>query len=258
MRKEAGHFGTTSVLLVVAIVALTSSCATKKFVRDEVSRNAGELTATMDQKDQNLRQAIESNTSQIDELGNKTAEQGRQIATLDTGLKATDQKAAQALSAGQAAQTAATQASTQVTQLDTQFKNRNHHTTVAEQSVPFSVGSATVPREHADKMDQVAQQVKGNADAILVLEGRTDSTGDENFNIGLGERRIESVVRYLVVDKEVPMQQIYTMSYGEAKPVAANDTREGRAQNRTVIMKVLAPNPAGGQMTSDASRQPVQ
>lgn len=38
------------------------------------------------------------------------------------------------------------------------------------------------------------------------------------------------------------MQQIYKMSFGEAKPVAANDTREGRAQNRAVIVRVMEPN----------------
>jgi outer membrane protein OmpA-like peptidoglycan-associated protein len=208
----------------------------------------------MEEKDRGLQQAIDGNSSQISELGGVTREHSQQIATLDTGLKTTDQKAAQAMTTGQAAQSTATQATTHVNRLDQQFQNRNEYTTLAEQSVPFAFGSATIEEDQMGVLGQVAQQVKGNRDAIVVLEGRTDSTGDDTYNVQLGEKRLETVLRYLVVDQDVPMHQIYKMSFGEAKPIAANDTREGRAQNRSVVIKIMTPNVNSGQMASEAGR----
>jgi outer membrane protein OmpA-like peptidoglycan-associated protein len=243
-----------SLLLVVATVGLTSACATRKFVRNEVGTSSNAITATMEEKDRNLQQGIDSNSSQIGELGGVTREHGQKIASLDTGLKATDQKAGEAMSVGQGAQSTATQATTHVNRLDQQFQNRNQYTALAEQSVPFAFGSAKIADEHLGVLDQVAQQVKGNPDAILVLEGRTDSVGDDTYNVQLGEKRLEVVLRYLVVDQDVPMHQIYKMSFGEARPVAANDTREGRAQNRSVMVKIMTPNVNGsGQIVSDAA-----
>jgi OOP family OmpA-OmpF porin len=135
-----------------------------------------------------------------------------------------------------------------------QFQNRNQYTSLAEQSVPFQFGSAEIDEASFSVLDEVARQVKGNADSIVVLEGRTDATGDANYNIQLGERRLEAVLRYLVVGQSVPMQQVHKMSYGEEQPVASNDTREGRAQNRAVVVRVLAPNLSStGSMMSDAA-----
>jgi len=254
MNKGAGQYGAASLLLVVAMVGLTSACATRKFVRNEVGTSSNAITATMEEKDRNLQQGIESNSTQIGELGGVTREHGQKITSLDTGLKATDQKAGEAMSVGQGAQSTATQATTHVNRLDQQFQNRNQYTALAEQNVPFAFGSAKIADENLGALDQVAQQVKGNPDAILVLEGRTDSVGDDTYNVQLGEQRLEVVLRYLVVDQDVPMHQIYKMSFGEARPVAANDTREGRAQNRSVMVKIMTPNVNGsGQIVSDAA-----
>jgi outer membrane protein OmpA-like peptidoglycan-associated protein len=254
MNKGLGWYA-ASLLLVVTTVGLTTGCvATRKFVRNEVSTSSNEITATMEEKDRNLQQGIDANSGQISELNGVTRQQGQQIATLDTGLKATDQKAGQAMSVGQGAQSTATQATTHVNRLDQQFQNRNQYTALAEQSVPFAFGSAKIEEDQLGVLSQVAQQVKGNPDAILVLEGRTDAIGDDTYNIQLGEKRLETVVRYLVVEQAVPMQQIYKMSFGEARPIAANDTREGRAQNRSVVLKIMTPNVnASGQIVSDAA-----
>jgi outer membrane protein OmpA-like peptidoglycan-associated protein len=107
--------------------------------------------------------------------------------------------------------------------------------------VPFKFDSATIESAHTASLDALAQEAKSNPDAILVLEGRTDATGDESYNIQLGDRRLESVILYLVVEQGVPMHQVHKMSFGAAQPVASNDTAEGRAQNRSVIIRVMGP-----------------
>jgi OOP family OmpA-OmpF porin len=80
-----------------------------------------------------------------------------------------------------------------------------------------------------------------NPDALIVLEGRTDSVGSGAYNIELGERRAEAVKRYLVVEKSLPMYRIHQTSFGAAKPIADNTSRQGREKNRVVAVSVLVP-----------------
>ena len=71
----------------------------------------------------------------------------------------------------------------------------------------------------------------------MVIEGHTDSTGPDGYNQGLSERRAEAVQGYLV-DHGVSPSNLSTVGYGEAQPVADNSTREGRALNRRVELRV--------------------
>jgi outer membrane protein OmpA-like peptidoglycan-associated protein len=84
--------------------------------------------------------------------------------------------------------------------------------------------------------------IMGNNNAILVLEGHTDNTGDRDYNIRLGERRVEAVKRYLAVDKGVPVYRIEEISFGADKPIGPNDSRQAREQNRAVTLTIMAPN----------------
>jgi outer membrane protein OmpA-like peptidoglycan-associated protein len=254
---------TTLAALFLVTTGLTSGCvATRKFVRNSVGASSSDITAKMDAKDQDLQNGIKNNSDQIGELTDVSKEHTEQISSLDTGLKSTDQKAGQAMQTGQQAQSSATQASNHVNALDQKFQNRNHLTVLSEESVPFKFNSATLDKDHTSALDQVAQQIKGNPDAVLVLEGHTDSVGDANYNIQLGERRLDSVIRYLVVQQGVPMNQIYRMSFGEDHPVTAADTRnkDARAQNRVVIIRLMGPSESSsnGQTVSQTSGSSMQ
>jgi outer membrane protein OmpA-like peptidoglycan-associated protein len=247
MEKQFGRYGAMSLLLIVTTVGLTSGCASKKYVRAQVDTSANELSARMDEKDRTLQNGIEANSSQVHELSGVAQEHSQRIASLDSGLKATDGKATQAMNIGQGAQSTADQADGHVNHLDMEFQNRNHYTVAKEFAIPFAFGSAALNKKSAATVEEIAQQAKDSPNAILVLEGRTDSTGDANYNIQLGQKRLDAVVRELVVQQSVPMQQIYKMSFGEARPVASNDTREGRAQNRVVVVRVMEPKLGDGQ-----------
>ena len=72
--------------------------------------------------------------------------------------------------------------------------------------------------------------------ANLVIEGHTDSQGDENLNMDLSQKRTESVVEYLI-GKGVSRDRLKGVGYGEANPVASNKTTLGRAKNRRVELK---------------------
>ena len=244
--------GTMSALMLVS-----GACSTKKFVRETVNNRANEINAKMDEKDQQLESSIQQNASQVNELNGVTREHGTQIARLDTGLKATDEKASSAMSTGTAAQTAANKALNDIQGLNSKFGNRNRMEQQEESAVLFKTGSAKLSKDEEAKLSEFASKVKSNPDAVLVLEGRTDSTGDPTSNIALGERRISTVERQLVVGQSVPVHQIYKMSYGEDNPSADNKTREGRAQNRAVVLRIFVPatGETGSSNTMTSSNQ---
>lgn len=83
----------------------------------------------------------------------------------------------------------------------------------------------------------VAELSKVNVEIVIAV-GHTDSIGTETYNQALSLRRVEAVKAYLV-SKGVPADQIRTEGRGESQPVASNQTREGRAQNRRVEIEVV-------------------
>jgi len=76
--------------------------------------------------------------------------------------------------------------------------------------------------------------------AFFEIEGHTDDVGPTLVNEKLGLERAEAVKRYLYEHHQIPLHKINVISYGEEKPVAPNKTKEGRAQNRRVVIRVLA------------------
>jgi outer membrane protein OmpA-like peptidoglycan-associated protein len=91
------------------------------------------------------------------------------------------------------------------------------------------------------KLDELANKLKSDpAGNFIEIEGHTDSTGTPAINEKLGLARAENVKRYLYETYQIPLHKINVISYGEEKPVAPNNTKDGRAQNRRVVIKVLA------------------
>jgi outer membrane protein OmpA-like peptidoglycan-associated protein len=125
--------------------------------------------------------------------------------------------------------------------LDEKFGNRNNLSVSAERMIQFAFDSSKLDKASLAQLDELASMVMDNRDAIIVLEGRTDNTGDRDYNLALGERRVEQVRRYLAVDKSIPVYRIHQVSFGAARPIAANDSAEGRQKNRSVMIMVLVP-----------------
>jgi outer membrane protein OmpA-like peptidoglycan-associated protein len=105
----------------------------------------------------------------------------------------------------------------------------------------FKFGAAELPDEAKLAIDQMVGQLQADKKAVWIeIEGHTDSVGGTQQNQRLGLQRAEAVKRYLHEQHQVSLHKINTLSYGEGKPAADNKTRDGRAQNRRVVIKVLA------------------
>src|SRR5439155_14873858 len=104
----------------------------------------------------------------------------------------------------------------------------------------FKFGKSVLPDEAKAKLDELVNQMKADPKgAFFEIEGHTDNTGTKALNEKLGMERAEAVKRYLYEQHQIPLHKMNVISYGSDKPVAPNTTKEGRAQNRRVVIKVL-------------------
>jgi OOP family OmpA-OmpF porin len=106
---------------------------------------------------------------------------------------------------------------------------------ISLRNVQFDFDKSNIRSDMAPILDEAANIIKG-AEGDLMLEGHTDSIGTDEYNMGLGKRRAESVKDYLT-GKGVDANRLETKSFGESQPKYTNETREGRALNRRVELR---------------------
>ncbi len=104
-------------------------------------------------------------------------------------------------------------------------------------SVHFDFDKATIRSDAKPILDQAARTLREEGAVSVVIEGHTDSVGPEKYNMELGRRRA-AAVREALSSRGIDRSRIEIVSYGESRPVATNDTDEGRQQNRRVELDV--------------------
>ena len=112
--------------------------------------------------------------------------------------------------------------------------------TLSNDKVQFSSSKSELSDEAKALIDDtLGPLVQKNAGVWFEVEGHTDATGDESYNVLLGEERAMAVRDYLAKTHSIALSRLEVISYGENEPVADNKTSEGRAQNRRVVIRVL-------------------
>jgi OOP family OmpA-OmpF porin len=102
-------------------------------------------------------------------------------------------------------------------------------------NVEFEFNKDTVKALYGDQLQAIAAAMRVHEDIELVLEGHTDSRGSDTYNADLSTRRAEAVKRKIAADYGIASDRISAVGYGESRPIATNDTDEGRARNRRVV-----------------------
>jgi len=100
-----------------------------------------------------------------------------------------------------------------------------------------------------NEVERLARYLNDNIEILVVIEGHTDWIASEKYNLALGARRAESVKQALA-DLGVAEERMATVSFGESRPIATNDTVEGRALNRRAVINVVMPDDADGAVSS--------
>ena len=219
-----------AVPVVVLAVGGSTACASKKFVRTSV----GEVNDKVDSVGRSLEETQE-----------RTRKNEGRIGEVDQKAQAAAQSAQQANSAAQSAQQAATEArneaNTKFSDIDKASKRLVYEVVLSEDSGNFKFGKTLLPDEAKAKIDEMVAHLKQDPKNVYIeIEGHTDNVGDKVFNEKLGLERAQAVERYLYEQYQVPLHKMNVISYGEDKPIAPNKTKAGRAQNRRVVIKVLA------------------
>jgi OOP family OmpA-OmpF porin len=101
--------------------------------------------------------------------------------------------------------------------------------------VNFAFDSDTVQEQFFSDLSELADFLKRFEDLQVDVEGHTDSVGPEDYNQQLSQRRAQAVVDMLVNKYGIAAPRLEARGYGESQPVASNDTKEGRAENRRVM-----------------------
>ena len=215
-------------MLAVAtiVVGTTTACATKKFVRTEVG-GVNTKVETLSQSIEATQQETRANQARIGEVDKKTDQVG--IWAKDAQTSATT------------ANSAAAAASAKIDAVEASSKRLVYEVVISEDQGQFKFGSAALPEAVQQRIDQMIADLKANPRGNFVeIEGHTDATGDKIVNQRIGEQRAEAVKRYLYETHQVPLHKMNVISWGEDKPVSPNNTKDGRAQNRRVVIRVLA------------------
>lgn len=105
-------------------------------------------------------------------------------------------------------------------------------------NIAFATGSAELSSSFYPSLDAVADVLLKSPDTTLTIAGHTDSVGNADTNKQLSQKRADAVASYLVT-KGINSQRIQAIGYGDTRPVAANDTEEGRSKNRRVVIQIL-------------------
>lgn len=99
--------------------------------------------------------------------------------------------------------------------------------------VRFDTGKATIRRESYPRLDEVVEYMTHKKSARIRVSGHTDNVGDPKTNKALSEKRAEAVRQYLI-SKGIDGGRIEAVGYGDTRPIASNDTEEGRQKNRRI------------------------
>ena len=223
--------------LVALTVAVAPACATKKFVRTEVG---------------NVNTKVDTLTGTVEETQERTRQNADRIGTVDQKAEAAAKSANDARTAADTANKNALMAANTAKEVETRVGGRVdevvaasrrlvYEVTLSEDQGNFKFGKTELPDEAKARLDQLVNQLKADPKGIYIeIEGHTDNVGSKDLNERLGMERAETVKRYLYEQHQVPLHKINVISYGEDKPVAPNNTRDGRAQNRRVVVRILS------------------
>ncbi|MBV0910899.1 OmpA family protein [Anianabacter salinae] len=112
---------------------------------------------------------------------------------------------------------------------------------LAARQITFDPGSANIDSDASDTVDQIADVMRGCSGIPMEIGGYTDSQGREEMNLGLSQRRAEAVVEALLA-RRVLTSSLVAQGYGEADPIADNETEAGREANRRIEFSLVWPD----------------
>ena len=217
--------------LAAVIVLVASGCATRGWVVNDGGDAGAGLGETVDN--------VNDLNNRLEEAQERTTQNAEQIGQVDQRAQAANMAAQTAQGAADSAQMAADDAGNRVGAVENRIGRLIMEVTLNEAQGNFQSGRSDLPQAAQSRLDQLVAQIHAAGEGgFIEIEGHTDNTGDAAYNMRLGLQRAEAVKDYLYRQHNVPLHKMNTISFGEDQPAAPNNTSDGRAQNRRVVVKV--------------------
>lgn len=218
------------IFLVSALALGLSGCATEEWVRGYVQQELKPVNGRLD--------ALEGRASSAD-AGIKSASTAvdavnKRVDGVEATLRDHDERITQASKTAQEALERAMAAGKLAE------GKLVYETVMTDDTLKFKSGQAVLSEDAKTALVRFADDLKrDNQNVYIEIQGHTDSTGPEAYNQKLGLQRAEAVRRYLAMAAGIPLHRMSAISYGESEPAADNKTRDGREDNRRVVLVVL-------------------
>ena len=219
-------------LFVTVVVAalLTAGCATKNWVRkntDPINAKADEANA------ENARQgqAIGELNTELDDTGREVGATKERVGTAETEITKLNER---------------TDANARdLSELRERVANLDDYQVAGESVVYFGYDKDVLTDEAKAELDKLVADASGWKKYFVSIEGYTDQIGPEDYNLKLSQRRAENVVRYLVLEHNIPAHRIYVIGLGKNRLAEEDRDRDSRAKNRRVEVSVFRADGAG-------------
>lgn len=255
-----------SLLPLAAALLALQGCATKDYVHehvagklkpveaalgaqgDQISANAAKATAdhkTQDGQIAGLDGRLNSADGRINDANTRINEVSGRLAANEEGLSSfvREQRGAnQQLHAGVTAvnQTAKDALDRAVAAGKLAAGKLLYEVVLSDDTLRFTPGNNDLTPQAQAALDAFAASLKAqNGNMFVEIQGHTDNSGGASYNHKLGYQRAMAVRDYLAMKGGIPLHRLDVISYGESQPVADNKTRDGRKQNRRVVLVVL-------------------
>jgi OOP family OmpA-OmpF porin len=233
------------VIALAASMAAGVGCASKNYVKQQ--------TTPLINKTNELDDLTAQNSKAIKDVDAR-AQAG--IQQVNAAAAAADQKAQAAGQSAAQAQTSADNAVHRVDVLSSAVANLDNYRIVSESAVHFGFDKDFLTKDAKAELDKLGATVPNTKGYIITVEGGTDAVGPADYNYALSERRANAVIQYLGEKYNVPPHKIYLIGLGKDKPVQDNKSRDGRAANRRVDIRLMTNTAEGAQPSANGSAPP--
>jgi outer membrane protein OmpA-like peptidoglycan-associated protein len=230
-------------MLCGGVALIGCACATKSFVRDQINATETRLNQQVTSTETSLSQRADVQEAKLREAAGETRQA---IDTADQRLNGLDMRVgdvgARASGAATRADLATAATRDAEARLSQRLAGRNRYRLLETKVVHFESGQIEIRGQDANELESVAKALTADPNAVLELQGFTDSRGSDQYNRDLARERVEAVMRYLVQRHGVPLRQLSAISMGKVVPGAGEKpSREALASARRVDLRLFAP-----------------
>jgi outer membrane protein OmpA-like peptidoglycan-associated protein len=227
------------IILCGSVTVIGSACATKSYVAERVGATEGRLAAQVESTEARLRERVGSTETKLTSHDQQIREANERMKANRVAIDSAADQASGARSAAEAAAAATRDAEARLAQ---RIAERNRFRLLETRDIHFNSGQADIRRDDTVVLDDMAQKLKDDVNAVLELRGFADPLGSEQYNNQLTRDRVDAVIRYLVHGHGIDLRQLRAAAMGKAAVGAGVKPHPDRyASARRVEMRLLTP-----------------